>query len=88
MVLHPHNVHMWNRCNVTLGGLERGLSTALNANIAANHELVRIMYDTDRLDMRPTEYCGARHVYTVPVIRCVASHYLYCYSLTGFGVAM
>ena len=39
MVLHPRSVHMWNRCNVVLGGLERGTSTALHANIAAYHVL-------------------------------------------------
>jgi hypothetical protein len=40
------------------------------------------------LDMRPTKYCGARHVYTVPVIRCVASHHLYCSSLTAMQAYM
>jgi hypothetical protein len=39
MVLHPRSVHMWNRCNVILGGLERDTSTALNADIAAYHVL-------------------------------------------------
>ena len=39
MVLHFRSVHVWNRCNVILGGLERGISTALYANIAAYHAL-------------------------------------------------
>ncbi len=70
---------MQNRCNVILGGLERGASTALSANVAAYHVLIaRIMYDTDRTGHAPHSIlrrtaCVHRSRDTV---RCVAQFVL------------
>ena len=72
MALHLA-MHMWNRHNAILGGLERARYSP-----ACEHrsliELIpycsSIMYDTDRTGHAPysTVYRRTRHMYTVPTV--------------------